>query len=72
MTLSNGASLKDSFCQSLKIFEKCGKKARILEKISVSVQSAKIVNIRKLINEIFVAGYIINISQHRKIIHGYF
>ena len=39
--LANGASLKDSFSQSLKIFEKCGKEARILKKISVSVQRVK-------------------------------
>ena len=53
------ASLKDIFCQSLKIFEKCGKKARILKKISFSVQSAKKVNkiVMKLINEILVACY---------------
>ena len=57
--LSFSASLKDIFCQSLKIFEKCGKKARILKKISFSVQSAKKVNkiVIKLINEILVACY---------------
>ena len=59
LNLSIGASLKDIFCQSLKIFEKCGKKARILKKISFSVQSAKKVNkiVIKLINEILVACY---------------
>jgi hypothetical protein len=40
-SLANGGSLKDSFSQSLKIFEKCAKEARILKKISVSATAVE-------------------------------
>ena len=60
LNLLIGASLKDIFCQSLKIFEKCGKKARISKKFHLVFKVQKRLTkyvLVKSINEILVACY---------------